>query len=350
MLTVERIVDNQSWLELQGEWDELVLESSDATAFQTFPWLFSWWEVFGEGELLILVARDERQRLVGLAPLSVQRNGFFWSVKFLAEGISDYLNFILHPRRAQECVDLFIQFLKMNYSRFALQLLDIPPFALIRNLDVRLKGVSRSGHPCPTVALPSTWDEYKASLSKKHRQSVAIIRNRLGDEVTIEPVEEGEFPEALSHLFRLHEKLWRSRGESGVLAQTGVQEFHARFVRQAAGTGIIRMYSIEVSGKIIGIEYGFKLGPRMYFYISGMDPEFQNHSPGSALMGRAIQGAIEEGVTHADLLRGAEPYKAKWGAETGKPNTHFVYFSDISARMLFTVAYLARKVAARFRR
>lgn len=350
MLTVERISDISSWLDLDESWDRLVHVCPDATTFQTFPWLFSWWEAFGEGALLVLIARDEKSHIVGIAPLSVRRQGLFWLVQLLGEGVSDYLNLIVHPARAQECVDVFIEYLRANYSRFVLRMFDIPPFALLRDLDIPLASVARPGFPCPTVALPPTWDEYLALLSRKKKREMKKIWNQLGGDVAIEPIEAFAFSEALLHLFRLHEKWWQSRGESGVLAQAKVQKFHGNFVRRTGESGLIRMYSVEVSGEIIAIWYGFSIGSRVFFYISGMDPKYQRQSPGSALMGRAIQGAIEESATHFDMLRGAEPYKVDWCAETGRPNTHFVFFSGLAAKALFAVYYLASKVAVRLRR
>jgi len=200
------------------------------------------------------------------------------------------------------------------------------------------------------VALPPTWDEYLASLSQNQRRQLKKLRRNLGDEVVVEPVKEIAFPDVLPHLFRLHGERWRSRGESGALAQTEVQEFHASFVRRASSIGVVRMYTVEISGKIIAIWYGFAFGSSVFFYISGMDPEFQEHSPGSALMGYAIKCSIEEGATHFNMLRGAEPYKARWRAKPGRPNTHYVSFSDRTAKILFTVHYIVAKVTVLLRR
>jgi CelD/BcsL family acetyltransferase involved in cellulose biosynthesis len=53
---------------------------------------------------------------------------------------------------------------------------------------------------------------------------------------------------------------------------------------------------------------------RWYDYIGGFDPQFSSLSPGSLLIGHAIEQAEAEGAAHFDFLRGAEAYKYRWGA------------------------------------
>jgi CelD/BcsL family acetyltransferase involved in cellulose biosynthesis len=53
---------------------------------------------------------------------------------------------------------------------------------------------------------------------------------------------------------------------------------------------------------------------RWYDYIGGFDPEFALLSPGTLLIGHALDAATAEGATATDFLRGAEPYKYRWGA------------------------------------
>ena len=60
---------------LQAEWDELYESCPRATPFQSWAWLYSWWEVYGEGryELRLVTVREAGGLLVGLLPLMVRR-------------------------------------------------------------------------------------------------------------------------------------------------------------------------------------------------------------------------------------------------------------------------------------
>jgi CelD/BcsL family acetyltransferase involved in cellulose biosynthesis len=49
-------------------------------------------------------------------------------------------------------------------------------------------------------------------------------------------------------------------------------------------------------------------------YIGGFDPRWSALSPGTLLLGHAIEQATAEGAAAFDFLRGAEAYKYRWGA------------------------------------
>src|ERR1051326_5877037 len=58
---------------LRPAWNALLLESSSATIFLTWEWVWAWWCTYGKpGELRILAAYNESGRLRGLAPLRRQ--------------------------------------------------------------------------------------------------------------------------------------------------------------------------------------------------------------------------------------------------------------------------------------
>jgi len=54
---------------------------------------------------------------------------------------------------------------------------------------------------------------------------------------------------------------------------------------------------------------------RASYYLSGLDPAFQRLSPGTVMIGHAIEEAVRAGASGFDFLRGKEAYKYKWGAK-----------------------------------
>jgi hypothetical protein len=51
-----------------------------------------------------------------------------------------------------------------------------------------------------------------------------------------------------------------------------------------------------------------------YCYIGGFEPDLAVFSPGTLLLAHAIDAAIAAGRLEVDFLRGAEPYKYRFGA------------------------------------
>src|SRR5215210_4841277 len=77
--------DTKDFASLQEEWDELYENCPLATPFQSWEWLYSWWEVYGEGRygLRLVTLRDEGGLLVGLVPLMARRGAGFGRLLFV---------------------------------------------------------------------------------------------------------------------------------------------------------------------------------------------------------------------------------------------------------------------------
>ncbi|WAL74991.1 GNAT family N-acetyltransferase [Kitasatospora sp. YST-16] len=67
-------------------------------------------------------------------------------------------------------------------------------------------------------------------------------------------------------------------------------------------------------GEVVGVLYGFRWADRFAYYQTGWDPRFAADSLGTALVDAAVRNCAAEGVRTFDFLRGAEPYKYRFGA------------------------------------
>src|SRR3982750_3356199 len=87
------ILENtQDFAALEEEWEDLYRNSSLATPFQSWAWLYSWWEAYGEGYELRLITIREANLLVGLIPLMLERRWGFGRLLFIGTGITDHLD------------------------------------------------------------------------------------------------------------------------------------------------------------------------------------------------------------------------------------------------------------------
>jgi CelD/BcsL family acetyltransferase involved in cellulose biosynthesis len=118
--------------------------------------------------------------------------------------------------------------------------------------------------------------------------------------------------EYLEALFRLHADRWRG---DGVLGEAAIREFHRKAAPAFAARGWLRFHGIRVDGKLRAVLYAFARRGRIYYYLSGFDPDLEPYGPGSLLIHDAIGHGIAVGDTIFDFLRGTEAYKYRWGAE-----------------------------------
>src|SRR6266542_2183553 len=89
------------------EWDRLALQSPTSTVFQTFEWLESWWDVFGDQYRLRVLLGFEGDTLVAVAPLVSSGKRMFGRqmtcLEFAASTRADYADFLYRdPRSLRE--------------------------------------------------------------------------------------------------------------------------------------------------------------------------------------------------------------------------------------------------------
>src|SRR3712207_4583370 len=105
-LRAEVLRDARHFAALEGAWEDLHHNSPLATPFQSWAWLYSWWEYYGENYELRLITLHNRGLLVGLLPLMLEhRGGFFGRLLFIGTGITDYLDVLVREGWEQEVLD-----------------------------------------------------------------------------------------------------------------------------------------------------------------------------------------------------------------------------------------------------
>jgi len=268
---------------------------------------------------------------VGIAPLFSRPRTFgglmsHQSTEFLGTGVvgSDYLDLIV--RRGEEGMVRVGLTEYLNREKPLLTLSHLP--ARSAEADGLVKELELSGwqakrriiESCPYITLRGhTWESYLDSLGANHRYNfMRRLKNlQKAGVVEFDAVEkEDQRRDALQAFMTLHAVAWHERGGSQAMQTTRELAFHEAFSRTALDRGWLRLFLLRVNGRPVGALYGFRRGPRFYFYQSGFDPAWRKHSVGLVTMGLAIKQALAEGVEEYDLLHGTEAYKFRWAKET----------------------------------
>jgi CelD/BcsL family acetyltransferase involved in cellulose biosynthesis len=133
--------------------------------------------------------------------------------------------------------------------------------------------------------------------------------------------DEASWRESFRALIDLHRARWTTRGESGVLADERVRRWHEAALPGLTAGGLARLYTLRLDGRVIAACYALcdpqrgGAGARAtYYYFGGFDPAYERLSPGTLVIGHAVERAVREGCGAFDFLRGREGYKYLWGA------------------------------------
>lgn len=303
---------------LGEEWWALWSRSSRATPFQSPAWLLPWWRTFGRGRLMTLALR-RGTRLVALAPLAVgERDEDGRTVRLVGTGNSDHLDLLAEDGCADAGALAVLHYLDACRERW--DICDLRPLPegspLLSAAPPR--GWSRDAraddvHPVLRLGgAPAADRDAPASMWAKARY-YRRRATRVGS-LEVERATEHTVNALLDALFALHGARWRARDGEGVLADASVRAFHRDAAARLAARGALRLYAMRLDGRPIAALYALADRRRAYYYIGGFDPAWSRLSPGTMLVAHAVEEARSAGAREFDFLRGAEPYKYRWGA------------------------------------
>lgn len=303
---------------LRPEWERL-WRRAGATPFQSPAWLLPWWKHVGRGVLAGVAVRDATDgELIGLAPLYVFTDAQGTRHLFpLGIATSDQLDALALPGREDEVARAIVRHamaMGAHWDVFEAPQLRMDAVLLRGRWPAGWRRELREDEPHPVLALPAP---VRPSLAR----AIAYGHRRAAQEggLSFEIAGPDNVHALLDALAALHAQRWARRQMPGVLGGPGVLAWHREAAPQLLAQGLLRLVGLRCAGHLIGVAYGLVDPPatphrRWHVYIGGFDPRRSALSPGTLLLGHAIEQAGAEGAAALDFLRGAEVYKYRWGA------------------------------------
>ena len=317
---------------LAPAWEALLSVYPLATTFCTWEWLSAWWRAFGgDRELLVLGFFARNSELVGLAPLSLERQplGVGPSLRLMrlmgdGSGDSDNLDMPVRPGCEQQVTRNLLEFLRTQappWDVCAFNLMNPEsPVAqcLLDCLRIDRWPVFTSELPWSVIRLPATWESYLKILSPKERGKLGTRTRRLEKRYKVNfrnSAQETELPKDLETLFDLHGKRWRVRGEPGSFVSAQRRRFYHEIAVSLLKRGWLEFWFLEVDGKAVATLFGFRYGGTVFSLQEGYDPAFASDSVGYILRGHVLKHLISAGVRRYDFLAGKDESKERWSAQ-----------------------------------
>jgi CelD/BcsL family acetyltransferase involved in cellulose biosynthesis len=302
---------------LEREWQDLYRDAPLATPFQSWEWLYSWWEFYGEDYGLRLVTVRSEGLLVGIVPLMLKRRWGFGRLLFVGTGITDYLDVLARSGWEHYVSGAAREALGRMGSWHVAELHELRPAAAAWGVFDGWAGpktrIHLDGFDCPVIEV-KPWDELLVSLSKNLRSTVRRNVRRADEEgIRCELVGATDAERAARDLMRLHREGWQGRDIS---AENLTRRFEAHL------EGAARRMTPRDSGAISEYRCGEEVVVSIFwvfgrdfvgFYMLGASQEMLKRYQVSSLFIRdGLEMARERGVECLDLMRGEEPYKLRW--------------------------------------
>jgi CelD/BcsL family acetyltransferase involved in cellulose biosynthesis len=312
------VKDTEEFAALEEEWEDLYRNSARVTPFQSWAWLYSWWEYYGEvRELRIVTVRDGDGLLVGLVPLMLERGQVFGRLLFLGSSITDHHDVLVREGWERQVAEAAVGALEQIGSWGVADLQELRPEAAAWGLFGNWSGPRASvwQSNCPVVDV-KPWEELLGSLSKNLRSTFRrTLRRAEGDGLRCEQAGIEEAERAGRTLVALHRQAWQ-RKEIGPEHLTRRFEAHLEAsARRMIARGLGAVSEFWRDGEVIISQFlVFGHGYIGNYMIGASQEALERYQFSSLYIWDAMNVALSGNSRHLDLGRGEEPYKLRWSS------------------------------------
>ena len=320
-IQIKQISDINSFAALKDPWKQLLSESPTQSAFLSWEWLYSWWNVYSEHKKLCLITAWRGSELVGIAPLMLEKKGKFGVglrvLTSLGTPQSDVGGFIYRTGDF-EVVNSLFDYLVQNRSQWGIIELNEFLGSSLEQTVVKQKFIHVHSRIIDEIKqhyhipLEGNWESYQKSLPKKFRYNLGRAV-RLAEEIG--PVEckyytgENMDEEIIQTIVEINRHSHYPRLYDLPIEQT----FLKTLAQQMNHVDWFGAYLLFVDDQPVAYEYGFHYNGRFEDWRAGFDTRLSsNISIGKALAMMVIQACYDQINTEIDFLRGDEQYKLEW--------------------------------------
>ena len=322
-----RGIDNiADFADLRDPWNRLLANSRSNSIFLTHEWLFTWWQIYGQGDTLhvVLLLASDSAELVGILPAYISKAGGVPRVQvlhLLGDSVvgSDFLDGIAASGQEAAVSRRLFAYLQEERGWDLAELTSLDEDSLLsRHLldnapDFCSQPIEEARQICPFIEFDSEPSEHWVRLKNKAKRKIRSLEPH--GPIAVERV---EHPEAVAEAFpafvALHQQRRVEKGEQGIFASAANRRFHDQLCQATSEAGWLQLCFLTVGGTRVAGVYQFRYADRIYYYQTGYDLAWSRHSVGFVLFTLLIDQARCEGCLTYEFLRGDEPYKYTLGA------------------------------------
>ncbi|MEC4685158.1 MAG: GNAT family N-acetyltransferase [Nitrospirota bacterium] len=331
------------FLELRHDWNSLLEQSGNDRVFLTHEWFASWWQAFGEGKRLFIIAAVDRDGIQGIAPLMRCQSSFrgipVRGVEFLSNDDSPGCGFIL-KKNHEYLAGTFFSFLLNDSKEWdVIFFKNMIHDETINSLMVKVleqtgkRYIVNPGLSSPYIEIKSEWDEYIKGLSSKYRKTIRNVCNRikrLGD------VDVGEYNDmkGFDDIVSVTEKGWKYREGKAFINCPDRNRFFRLLSEEARNKGWLSIWCVYKGKEPIAYEYHLKYKGCDIALLSEFNSEYKNFSPGSFLDHEIIRSLFVNGVHEYDMCGIHDEYKKKWTNNVRAYKNLIVFNNSVYSRFL----------------
>ncbi len=299
---------------IAGPWDALA--TATPTPFLTSAWVLAWWRAAHRPVRCVLLRDMDGRLRAGATVQELPGRG----VRGAADVHSGDWGVVAADPVARNAAWRRLARLAHPVARLRLPALDESAAGGARDalepLGFHLVELDRL--ESPALALPASYDELLAGVSRNLRSQLGRSRRALEREgqLALRTVAEPHtFAADLERFLRLEAAGWKGRQGTAVLASERTARLYRDFAQTAFADGRLRLLLLELDGVLVAGDLSCRVGQRTALLKTAYAEARAVQRPGLVLRGEALRAALEDGSTEYDFLGGPDSYKTRWGGE-----------------------------------
>jgi CelD/BcsL family acetyltransferase involved in cellulose biosynthesis len=308
--------------ELAPEWETVFRADPNATPFVSPGWGLAWMRHWGtEADPWIVTVRDDDGKLLGLAPLAIERRAAIRVLKLIGKEPGDYWDVLALPEHREAVACEVAGEMARRGDEWDVFTFDGQPDEAAtesvfsqQSLRVRRREPTR----CPRITLPGDFDQYLSELPGSHRANVRKVIRRLdGGDVTLHEVQEIErLDVAIPRWHELHLRRWDAHRDpiSPSHLTSSFRDFMLDATRVLLPQDLAAVWEFRMGEEVVGVYLNFLDANSFYWYLGGFEPRLSKLGIGKMSIAHGIRWSIATGRRYFDFTRGDESFKYYYGA------------------------------------
>jgi glycosyltransferase involved in cell wall biosynthesis/CelD/BcsL family acetyltransferase involved in cellulose biosynthesis len=338
---------------LAQEWQELLGLRIIQTPFTDPELLMNWWRIYGNKRKPLLLTFYEKERLVGILPLMMEKKFFHQLIFFMGHPENTHPSPIIRPGYDVPVIAAFFRYV---------QSIDHPLIfdfsGLRRDLTFSsslIKHLAKEGTPSLTSDIVSPVirvgdldyaryyeDRFSSHGRKNHRKDEKNL-SAMGS-LCYRDLNAEDMPVA----FFLHDQRWKAKWDTSGFTTPRSRSFFTALlcpsVPQPCTSGSppweTFALGLYLDDRMIAFQYGFRNDKRALFYKSAHDIHLNKHAPGKLIKRECVKRCFEKGLAEIDLGVGYEEYKQEWTDDQDSLLGLVFPKSDWVSRLIFLYYYI----------
>ena len=294
--------------------------------FMTYQWQKAWWQVFGRGKLLIVVAKRD-ENILAIAPLFEDQSMIF----FVGSGGSDYLDFIGNITDKEVLENMLVLASKEVSDFLGFRFYHIPGSSQTPRIlsDV---ATHQGWYSCEEGDLPSPVLELEKFPEQAHQatRKKSLVRHeawftRNGGFETHHYVNGHDVFPLLDEFFDQHIKKWDQTLFPSLFYDEKQRLFFRKLSEELSEAGWLRFTRLFWEGRSIAFHFGFNYKGSFLWYKPSYNIDMASHSPGEVLLRQLILQAQKEEAHQFDFGLGDEAFKKRFATNVPVVHTWGLY-------------------------